>query len=966
MFIHQPSMAAGEVAPDLYGRVDQALYYIGLRTALNFIIRQYGGAANRMGTRFTCEGKDSSRKMRGIPFSFNEEQTYAIQLGHQYMRFIKQDGEILEASKVITGVTQASPGVVTSASHGFSNGDDVFITGVSGMTELNGRSFRVAGVTTNTFQLNDYQNNTVSTLSYGAYSSGGTVARIYTVATPWTEDDLFELNFAQSNDVLTIVHPDYYPRDITRTAHTAWTVSLFGNTDGPFKDVNTTSTTVYSNAATGTVTLTASTSLFTASMVDSLFMIEQEPNDTTKRWEVEVGIRDGEIRRADEHYYQAPTHGVSATITGITAASPGVVTTSGAHGLANGDVVYISGVSGMLEVNGQFFKVLVKTSTTFSLQRTDGVDYSTSSFTAYTSGGTVEKAHLTGTVKPYHTEGSSKDGDPGVTWTYLHSGFGIVKITAASGTTATATVINRLPTNVVGSGGATTLWSKAAWSADEGYPSACAYHKQRMAFAATRNQPNVIWFSGVSLRAFFGKSRPILDDEAITVALDGTELNAIRHLLPLRQLISLTGASEQLISGKDNLLLATETPSTDIQGYTGASKVRPIIIGNTAIFVQDLGNAVRSLQYSLESDTFTGIELSARSPHLFRGKTVVDWAYQRHPFSVIWTAMSDGTLNGFTYMKEQEVYAWHRHSTDGFVESVCSIREGQESAVYMVVRREINGGTRRYFERFGSREFTDVRDMYFVDCGLTYDGRINNNVGITITGGTTWNTPEVLTLTATAGVFTSADVGNRITFWDGNTAYHLDITAVASDISASAVPTKELPVAYRGLTRTDWEFAKTTFRPLYHLEGKTVSVLADGRTVRGLVVSNGAVTLPTPAAVVHIGLPYVSDLETLDMASPPPGQTKAKSLNIPRVFVTVQETRALKVGTSSKRFNALSEMRFKDYSAGYDRPLPLQTSIFEVATNNDWSNQGRVCLRNDEPVACTVTCITPEVILGYG
>lgn len=973
-FINQASMAAGEVAPDLWGRVDQALYYIGMRTCLNYIIRQYGGGANRPGFKYTAETKDSTKKTRVIPFSFNEVQTYVLEFGDQFFRVIKDGAEVLEAAKTITAATKANPCVVTSAAHGFSNGDDVFITGVVGMVELNGRTFRVKNVAANTFELTDYAGNNINSTAYTTYSSGGTASRIFSMAlTGVTEARLFELNYAQSNDVLTVVHPGFFPKDITRTGHTSWTVQNFDKQRGPFKDMNTTATTVYC-----TFTIVSVSNAFDNGS-GLIRLTVTSTADLETGWEVNIsGV--GGVTNANGVWRITVIDGTHIDLIASTFA--GVYTTGGSVAVTGrpGNETTLVASTGIFDSGmvGELF--YLEQDPQYDNTKTWEVEKVIAKYEVRRAGShyyLALNAATTGTVRPDHIEGTATDGDNGVRWEYLHSGFTIVKILSySSSTSVIAQIIIHIPDLVSALATATTEWAKDAWSIAEGYPSACAYHKQRMAFGGTSNAPNTLWFSGVSARTFFGKSRPILDDEAITIKLDTVEVNAIRHLLPLKQLIALTSASEQLISGVDGLLLATETPNTDVQGYTGSSKVKPIIIGNTAIFVQDLGNVIRSLQYNLESDTFTGVDLSARSPHLFENKTVMDWAYQRHPFSVIWTIMSDGMLNGFTYMKEQEVYAWHRHQTDGLFESVCTIREGNETAAYFVIKRTINGVTKRYIERLSTRYFARVEDSYFVDCGLSYDGRnytedaagtkvAKTATTITVSGGTTWMAPEVLTLTASASLFISTDVGNRITFWVDNIAYHLDITGYTSGTVVSAVPTKTIPVAYRTTAKTDWVFARTIFRPLHHIEGKAVAVLADGNVVNGLSVSNGMVTLPKAYGVVHIGLPYNSDLETLDMSSPPPGETKAKSLTIPRVFVTAKEARGLRVGASRKGFDDLTEIKPRNPDDGYDRPIPARNTIFEVGTNNDWSNQGRIYIRQPDPLPLTVTCITPEVVLGY-
>lgn len=883
-FIAQPTFAAGEIGPELYGRIDLDLYELALRTCENFVVRQYGGISNRPGTKLTAETKDSTRKTRLIPFQFNEEQTYALEFGHLTLRIIKDGAEVLEAAKNITGITQANPGVVTIAGHGYSNGDDLYLTGIVGMEELNGRGVRVANQTANTFELQDYQGNNINTSGYAAYASGGTAARIYTVATPFEEADLFDLNYAQSNDVLTVVHKDYYPRDITRTAHTAWTIANFDNKEGPFKTVNSTTTTLIASAATGSgVTLTASASLFDSTWVGELIYIEQMPNDTTPRWEVNKAVVSGDVRRSGSHYYEAKN---SAT---------------------------------------------------------------------------------TGTWRPDHTEGTATDGDGAVTWEYLHSGFGIAKVTAYTDAThVTVTIIKRLPSVVTST--ATDIWARAAWSDTEGYPQACAYHKQRMWFGGTQKQPQGIWASTVGARTQFSKSNPILDDDAITILLDTVKVNVVRHLVPMTRLVSMTSGSEQVVNGPNDLILATDTISANPQSYTGCSRVVPLVIEQNILFVQDMGNLVRSIAASNEAEGYVGINLSARSPHLFRKKQIVQWDYHREPLSVVWCVRNDGVLLGFTYMEEQKVYAWSRHITDGLFESVCCIREGDETATYVVVKRTIGGQTRRFVERMESRYFEDIVDAYFVDCGLTYDGRNTAATTMTITGGTTWDSPEVLTLTASTSTFKATDVGNQIVFFfeedETEIAVRLTISAYTSGTVVSVVPSRQVPVAYRSTAFTDWRFAKTTFLPLNHLEGEAVAVLADGNVVEGLSVASGKVTLPEPAAVVHIGLPYRARAETLDIVrANRAGSRKAKPINIPRVFIDAQETRGIFVGING--FENVREYKQRLPSTGYDAPIPAETDLFEIVTNSAWSRRGRVCIEQNLPLPITVNAIIPDVADGF-
>jgi hypothetical protein len=169
----QPSFSAGEISPALYARVDLAKYDAGLKRAKNVFIRPHGGVSNRAGLKFCCEVKNSANGARLIPFSFNTTQTYVLEFGNQYMRVITNGGQVLETGKTPTAITKANPGVMTIASHGYSNGDEVYISGVGGMTELNGRNFIVAGVTTNTFTLKDLYGTAIDTTSFTTFTSGG-------------------------------------------------------------------------------------------------------------------------------------------------------------------------------------------------------------------------------------------------------------------------------------------------------------------------------------------------------------------------------------------------------------------------------------------------------------------------------------------------------------------------------------------------------------------------------------------------------------------------------------------------------------------------------------------------------------------------------------------------------------------------------------------------------------------------
>ncbi|OUU35040.1 MAG: hypothetical protein CBC16_11135, partial [Verrucomicrobia bacterium TMED56] len=261
----QTNFTAGELTPKLAGQVDFKKYNNGVEEMQNMTVFPQGGATRRYGSRFVAEVKDSSKSTRIIPFEFNITQSYILELGDQYIRFYKDNGQITNTPKTITGITQANPAVVTVSSHGYSNGDDVWINSVVGMTQVNGRRFRIANVTTNTFELQG-----VNSTGYTAYASAGTAADVFEIASPFTESQLYEIAFTQSADVMYLVHEDVAPRKLSRTGHTSWTMTEVDFKRGPYLDQNTTSTTMTPSGTSGSVTITASSSTFVATDVGRL------------------------------------------------------------------------------------------------------------------------------------------------------------------------------------------------------------------------------------------------------------------------------------------------------------------------------------------------------------------------------------------------------------------------------------------------------------------------------------------------------------------------------------------------------------------------------------------------------------------------------------------------------------------------------------------------------------------------
>jgi hypothetical protein len=219
------------------------------------------------------------------------------------------------------------------------------------------------------------------------------------------------------------------------------------------------------------------------------------------------------------------------------------------------------------------------------------------------------------------------------------------------------------------------------------------------------------------------QSTPTRDSDAITRTLASRQVNDIKHMVSLTQMIVLTGGAEWKVSAGTADVITPAQFVARPQSYNGSSDIRPIVANDTLLYVPPNQKKVRSLQYQWAQDSWTGTDLSLLASHLFEANSIVDWAYARDPESICWTVRDDGVALAFTFLTEQQLYAWSRRTTTGGAfESVCAIQEGDETAVYFIVRRTIGGQTRRYVERLHTRVFATIAEAWFLDSALQYSG----------------------------------------------------------------------------------------------------------------------------------------------------------------------------------------------------------------------------------------------------
>lgn len=410
------------------------------------------------------------------------------------------------------------------------------------------------------------------------------------------------------------------------------------------------------------------------------------------------------------------------------------------------------------------------------------------------------------------------------------------------------------------------------------YPGAVAYYEQRRMFAGSINKPQTIWGTRSGTESTMSYSLPTRADDRLSFRIAALESNAIKHLIPLSDLIAMTSSVEFRITSVNADALSPTNISAKPQSFIGVNKVQPLAIGSAMLYANARGGHIQEMKYSLYQQGFQSADMSLRASHLFENHTIVDMDYAKAPLPIMWAVSSSGKLLGLTYIAPENVAAWHQHDTQGTFESCVVVSEDDEDVLYVVTRRNIGGMQQRFVERQATRKFTSVADSYFVDCGYTYSGSAND-----VIAGMTW------------------------------------------------------------------------------LEGKTVSILADGAVVPPQVVSGGAVTLPRPASLVHVGLAYTSDAQTLPVAAQIDGafgQGRVKNVN--RVYIRVSNSSGIFAGPNASKLRQFAQRTTEPFGS----PPNVVTDEISIDLDPDWQAGGQVLVRQVDPLPLTIVSMSVEVTVG--
>ena len=563
--------------------------------------------------------------------------------------------------------------------------------------------------------------------------------------------------------------------------------------------------------------------------------------------------------------------GSAKTITGVTQANPGVIT-SNSHGFSDGDEIYITGVGGMTQLNDRNYIVDNATTNTFTLTDLFGVAIDTTAFTTFTSGGTADKIYQISTPYVEADLFTLRYAQSADTMYIVHPSYDIRVLSrtgSAAWTLATASIVGSPTPSLSGS---------------NNRPSVVTFFEQRLVFGNTNNNPQTLWFSknGDYLNFTVGTAA----DDALIYTIASNQVNAIRYLSATRVLTLGTSGGEYVVTAtSDGPVTPTTTLIRKYSNY-GTAPIEPVQVADVTLFLQRGNRKIREFKYvgDINADAYQAPDMSILAEHITEGG-ITQFAYQQEPDSVIWMVRADGTLVGMTYRREEQVVAFHKHVIGGtfsggqaVVESVATLpTDTGEDELYMVVKRTINGVTKRYIELMKPFSFGGVTTgAFFVDSGLAYSG--------------------------------------------------------------SAV---------------------TTLSGLHHLQGETVSILANGASHQDKTVANGAVGLNVSTTVAAIGYGYTSVMETLRLeAGSVDGTSQGKPKRIHAITVRLHETVGAEIGSGSDK---LDRIYFRDSSMSMDQAVPLFTGDKDVEFEGGFDDDDRIYARQTQPLPLTVLALFPRM-----
>lgn len=476
------------------------------------------------------------------------------------------------------------------------------------------------------------------------YDSNG--AKIYTVSSiPWADTEFKDLYVKQVFDVMYIAHPNHPLKAISRTSLYVWEISDHEFLGGPFGDQNidTTSTVAFTEAA-GTVTLTASDTIFKASDVGRLFKVR------------------GEGAGSDSGDYGTGSQGNTST----PLAATGVVTLRTEGGIWEGLLTLQESIDGGFTWDN-----------IGSIRSEDGKH-----------NGEIDRdiAGFGSLVRIEMTERSSAPSDSGCIWTLevAETQNNFILITGYTDPNiVTGTLQGGLTDSVT-----TYAWTFGVFGDDEGYPTCVEIYEERLMLAGVLSKPSTVYGSTINNWNNFQDGTFATSPIAFSLAADVR--NRIRWMVPEQELILGTDYGEWTIGTRDtSTALSGENVSAKRQTQFGTEPIQPVVSADMTLYIEAGGQRMRSIQYSYEKDGYVAADMTVLAPHLTEEYDFTRMTFSRSPDQIIWAVRGDGQLMAFTYEREHGVSAWSRHpfSDGGSVTDINSILTNNGDVMSMLVNR---------------------------------------------------------------------------------------------------------------------------------------------------------------------------------------------------------------------------------------------------------------------------------------
>ena len=806
----------------------------------------------------------------------------------------------------------------------------------------------------------------------------------YEIETDYLEPDLFSLQHAQSADVLFTVHGSYAPSKIIRHEHALWEIEDTVFDWPPFMSENSGDTTITPSAKIGTITLTASSSIFTSGMVGGYFLIKHPRTDNYVEKQLttdysayaSTGITD--ILVDVDGGYRIKTAGTWGGTVVLQRSYDGelilVLDSAPASGAWEAGDIITGGTSGECCII-----VSVKDSTHYYIKQLTGSFDDNETLSNQTGnsracaatypryeGWSVLESLQSESDQNFNSTGTeilgnaylraertvdSAGNDPTVTISVERFyNYGIVKITGyTSGTVVTAEVIR-----VIGSTEATKLWSEGLWSDERGWPVTTCFYESRQWYAGSYYNPLDI--VGSVTNQYNNMQTGDLADDAVKYTIDSSEQNLIRWMVGEEVLLIGTSGGEWKLGSYDpsDGVSPTNPIKPRKQTTYGSKALQAIHVASAVLFVDSQGRKVRGAQYIFEQGqqgAYDAPDYTMLAEHITESG-IVDMAFQQNPYPILWCVRDDGVLIGMVFEPGHKIWGWFECEIDGDVESVAVIRGTTEDEVWIIVNRTINGSTKRYVEYFKPRNWgSDQADCFFVDCGLTFDG----GSAVTITGVSLAN-PCVVTA---ANSFSNGDQVKIISV-GGTTELNNKIFTVANATTTNFELKDKLNsvnIDSTGFTTYtsggSAQKVENSFSGLDHLEGKEVSVLGDGSAHPNVTVSSGAITLTDYYNKVHVGLPFTSSLQPMKL-NVPGSDIRGKQKRISQIIFSFYKTLGAKFGPTSGD----ETIPFRKVTDPLGSAPPLFTGEKVQTFNGGYELEGDIYVEQTQPLPMTVRSIT--------